>query len=591
MIESGTWTVLFTDIVASTELRSRLGDDEADVQFAAIDAAVATAVERHHGVLVKGLGDGHMATFRGAADAIGAGVAIQQAAAGAGALMLRVGISAGRRPGRGRRSLRHPGRRGGAALRRRAVRSDPGDVARARTGGTRGGYEFESVGPLTLKGLSDPVEAYAVVWAPLDAASLGRPAVAADVRRPAELVAFVGRSKEVDQLRSAWQTATGAQPHARVVMLSGEPGIGKTRMAAQLAREVYGDGAMVLLGRCEEELGVALPTVRRGAPLRHRRGGPRSSADAARPQSGRARASRARARRGVARRRATHHDPTRRPSATGCSTQSWIGSRRRATSGPSSSCSMTCIGRAGPTLLLLNHIVRSERPIRVLVVGTYRDTDRRAGTPVGRHARGLPPARSGGALLVARPHHRGRRRPASGRTPGTSRVPTASSSPTRLRDETEGNPFFIVEVLRHLAESGAVFQRDGRWAIDVPIDRIGIPEGVRDVVGRRLGRLSAMTNDVLEGGRGRRTRVRSRRRRAGERPRGERGARGNGVGCRRQLARRGEGRSLAVLPRARTFDAVRGARHEPPSAPAPDGGRDARGSPARRLQRPCPSLR
>ena len=68
MIESGTWSVLFTDIVGSTEVRSRLGDDAADVLFTGFDSAVADAVDSHQGVLVKGLGDGHMAAFRGAAD-------------------------------------------------------------------------------------------------------------------------------------------------------------------------------------------------------------------------------------------------------------------------------------------------------------------------------------------------------------------------------------------------------------------------------------------------------------------------------------------------------------------------------------------
>jgi class 3 adenylate cyclase len=63
MIESGTWTVLFTDIVGSTELRTQLGDDEADVLFGVVDRAVAAAVDKHQGVLVKGLGDGPMAAF------------------------------------------------------------------------------------------------------------------------------------------------------------------------------------------------------------------------------------------------------------------------------------------------------------------------------------------------------------------------------------------------------------------------------------------------------------------------------------------------------------------------------------------------
>jgi predicted ATPase len=59
-----------------------------------------------------------------------------------------------------------------------------------------------------------------------------------------------------------------------------------------------------------------------------------------------------------------------------------------------------------------------------------------------------------------------------------------------IRQETEGNPFFIEEVLRHLVESGAYYRRDGRWVTDAKsIAELGIPAGVRDVIGRRLSRL------------------------------------------------------------------------------------------------------
>jgi tetratricopeptide (TPR) repeat protein len=66
-----------------------------------------------------------------------------------------------------------------------------------------------------------------------------------------------------------------------------------------------------------------------------------------------------------------------------------------------------------------------------------------------------------------------------------------------LHDETEGNPFFMGQVLRHLVESGAIIEREGRWVRAMPADEIGIPEGVREVVGRRLARLRAATNEVL----------------------------------------------------------------------------------------------
>ena len=74
-----TATVLFTDLVGSTELRSRLGEDTAEELRRHHDRLVAGAVEANRGRLVKNLGDGVMATFTGASDALAAAVAIQQA--------------------------------------------------------------------------------------------------------------------------------------------------------------------------------------------------------------------------------------------------------------------------------------------------------------------------------------------------------------------------------------------------------------------------------------------------------------------------------------------------------------------------------
>ena len=62
--------------------------------------------------------------------------------------------------------------------------------------------------------------------------------------------------------------------------------------------------------------------------------------------------------------------------------------------------------------------------------------------------------------------------------------------------ETEGNPFFVGEVLRHLVETGSVRREDDRWVM-ADVGPVDVPEGVRDVVGRRLNRLSATANEVL----------------------------------------------------------------------------------------------
>jgi len=63
--------------------------------------------------------------------------------------------------------------------------------------------------------------------------------------------------------------------------------------------------------------------------------------------------------------------------------------------------------------------------------------------------------------------------------------------------ETEGHPFFVAEVLRHLSESRAIEQQDGRWVLRADLGELRIPEGVRDVVGRRLSLLAESTNRLL----------------------------------------------------------------------------------------------
>ncbi len=74
-----TATVLFTDLVASTELRTRVGDQVADELRRRHDRLVADAVGSHGGRVLKGLGDGVMAVFPVAGDAVASAVAIQRA--------------------------------------------------------------------------------------------------------------------------------------------------------------------------------------------------------------------------------------------------------------------------------------------------------------------------------------------------------------------------------------------------------------------------------------------------------------------------------------------------------------------------------
>jgi tetratricopeptide (TPR) repeat protein len=67
-----------------------------------------------------------------------------------------------------------------------------------------------------------------------------------------------------------------------------------------------------------------------------------------------------------------------------------------------------------------------------------------------------------------------------------------------LRRETEGNPFFTTEILRHLGETGRIVQNEaGRWVVAGGLDDLGLPSSVREVVGRRIERLGDETLRLL----------------------------------------------------------------------------------------------
>ena len=135
--------------------------------------------------------------------------------------------------------------------------------------------------------------------------------------------------------------------------------------------------------------------------------------------------------------------------------------------------------------------------MRVLIVGTYRDTDLQRGDPLAE------------MLADFRRVERVERVSLHGLTTddvvdffewtsGQKQGRRGRDLARVVRDETEGNPFFIGEVLRHLAETGVLYEQDGRWSDRrSPPIVIGLPEGVREVVGRRLGRLSPEANELL----------------------------------------------------------------------------------------------
>ena len=481
--------VLFTDLVGSTELRSRLGEDAAEEVRHQHDALVRAAVEGNRGHLVKNLGDGIMATFTGASDAVDAAVGIQQAIGrhnrtGAAALEVRVGISAGDVVFEGDDCFGTPvieaarlcgAAGGGQILAAETIRW----LGRSSVG------TFTAIDDLELKGLPEPVPAVQVDWSPLPESSLPLPLFLTDIGR-----IFVGRDGELDRLGQLWKEAAAGR--LSVAFLAGEPGVGKTRLAAELARGVHGDGALVLAGRCDEDLGVPYqPFVE---ALRHFVDhAPGLSARLGRYGGELARLVPELTEKVPGLPAPLRSDPETERYRLFDAVAAWLAAV--SADEPVLVVLDDLHWAANPTLLLLRHVVRAGGG-RVLVLGTYRDSElthdhplvdvvadlRRQGGVERLSLSGLDDV--GVKALVEQ---------AAGRN-----LDEAGDAMARaVYEETEGNPFFVREVLRHLAETGGVERHEGGWTTRVPVEELGIPEGVRDVVGRRLSRLSGDTNQVL----------------------------------------------------------------------------------------------
>jgi len=156
--------VLFTDLVGSTELMSRLGDIAYDGLRGAHFADLREALSAHQGKEIKNTGDGLMATFSSAVQALDCAVAMQQAAdrqtsAPDSAVAIRVGLSTGEVTFEG-------GDVFGTAVveaARLVAAARPGQILATAVvrvlAGTRAPTAITDVGPLDLKGLPDPVAA------------------------------------------------------------------------------------------------------------------------------------------------------------------------------------------------------------------------------------------------------------------------------------------------------------------------------------------------------------------------------------------------------------------------------------------------
>ena len=216
------------------------------------------AVAEAGGTEVKHLGDGLMVVFGAASAALSCAVAMQQGIdrdnrGRERSVGLRVGLSGGEVSREDDDYFGDPV----IEAARLCARCESGQVLAADivrlTAGRRSRHECRSLGELTLKGLPDPVETVEVLWEPLGRADTG-PVVPLPGRlavRPA--VGVVGREAETAAMLDAFKRVAGGEGR-EVFLVSGEAGLGKTTLVAEAARAAFDGGACVLFGHCEEDL-------------------------------------------------------------------------------------------------------------------------------------------------------------------------------------------------------------------------------------------------------------------------------------------------------------------------------------------------
>ncbi len=296
---------------------------------------------------------------------------------------------------------------------------------------------------------------------------------------------FVGRDAELDQMRTSLEDALGGQ--GRLLLLSGDPGIGKTRTAEQLATYAGVRGARVYWGRCQESEGQppywpwseALRSYVLDADpvgLRWQLGSRAADVAAIVPE--------------LADRLGDLGEPP--DMETEQARFRLFDSFATFLGGASSARPMVVVlddlhWADEPSLLLLRFVARRLADTGLLLIGTYRDVE------LGRHH---PLADTLGDLAGVEGARRVTLRglDADGiadyieLTAGVDRPPPDLTE--AIRDQTGGNPFFIGEVVRLMAA-------EGRLGEDQARRQVAIPQGVREVVGRRLDRLGADANKVL----------------------------------------------------------------------------------------------
>ena len=312
------------------------------------------------------------------------------------------------------------------------------------------------------------------------------------VQSLADRTAFVGRQAERAVLRRLLERAIGGE--GGVAMIGGVLGVGKTRIAGEFAAEASQRGFTTLVGNCYDRenalpfspfveiLESAMAQASSQEAFRAALGDDASEMARLMPQL----------------RRRFRDIPPPLELSPEQSRRILFKSvvellARSAASNPILLLFEDLHWADEGTLALLNHIARSISNLRLLIVGTFRDNEVDSAGPLAQtldelhriHVleriglRGLPQVAV--AEMV---------RALSGKEPPAAVVNLIYSG-------TEGNPFFVEELFRHLVERGRLMNASGEFRQHLNLTEIDVPQSLRLVIGRRLARLSESARQIL----------------------------------------------------------------------------------------------
>jgi DNA-binding CsgD family transcriptional regulator len=298
----------------------------------------------------------------------------------------------------------------------------------------------------------------------------------------------VGRSSELDLLRTLVPRALGES--GRAVLISGEAGAGKTRLARELAADVVGDGVLVLYGACDTAVRVPYrpfldaldQLVKRMRPEELERLQVAELArllpNAAVPLGVRAAAS------------ASDPDTARHRLHIAVADLLAVAARQM----PLLFILEDIHWSDVPSLLLLRHLVRASGEARMLLVATYRDVGESTAPDLTETL--IDMRRNEGTTAVHLATLAGAEIADFVRL-NTGAEPAAGLT-RAIVDLTGGNAFLLTELWRELVETASLRESDGTVRLDRPIPSLSAPDSVRAVASHRFEWLSPVAVRALE---------------------------------------------------------------------------------------------